>query len=265
MNVDKQIEAITRGLHGRRGVVIIGHMGLGDQLVSYGLVDTIARKHSTVVLCCNRNHAGALSRMYGVEHSNDVILLLLASDADIVPGFGADPERVKRLERAGLRVLYTYYIDPNTKAIDFDLKTTAFWKRVYENAGVPEGACLDSFRRMIRGIKRSVKAVPIPKGPYVVIHEDMSRGMLLNRKFLPTNVHVVNVHGTNDDIFDYIDLIVNASEYHGFDSSFAWLVHLGGLRTHTRKVFHAYVKGINDTRVLYPRDPSGTPWIDVWS
>ena len=264
MDIDKQIEAIIGQLNGRRGALVIGHMGLGDQLVSYGVVDALAGRFGTVVLCCRHEHAETLTRMYQAEHSGDVLLLFVSGDADIAPGFGANPTRITRLQSVGLKVVYTYYIDPRTRKIDFDLKKVAFWKRIYANANVPESACLSSFKRMIKSIKRSMNTVPVPTGPYVVIHEDPGRGMLIKRQYIPTNVKGINLHGANDDIVNYIDVIVNASEYHGFDSSFAWLVHLGGLRTHTRKFFHAYVKAINDTKTLYPVDTSAVPWTDLW-
>lgn len=78
------------------------------------------------------------------------------------------------------------------------------------------------------------------KGPYVFLHEDRSRGFIIDRARIRKELIVIEPDPTLDfTIFDYKSLIENASEVHCIESSFS--IFIDQLTKNNQKLFvHRY-------------------------
>lgn len=215
----------------RPRLAILTHMGLGDHFICNGLIRHLA-KTSDVVTYAKNHYAKNLRHMFR-DLGSDVTVISVDGDHD-----------------AWHRML----IEPN--AIRTGLFTGSDWKvagrpwcdSFYVNAGAPPSALRDEFfmlrsRDREEAFHRKVVA-HLGTDQYVVIHDDPSRYQAIS---VTTDLPIVRIGQglfpiESDTIFDYCTLIERAQQYHGYDSSFAWIVELLRLRPKSSTFLHRYIR-----------------------
>lgn len=257
-------DAIRRG----KELVVLGHLGLGDQLVTYPLVTELVASNHAVSVVALEQHRTTLEPLY--DGSVDFVWLPGTEDERLIsPAFGADGQVLRAYREMRMQVLCLGLHAGRRHA-----PGTPFWKLFYEQCGVDPGVVAGAFKKVRRRrgpeerLREDVLAFHGITGPYVVVHEAPERvgkGLAEQISCVPPPGHgVVRVPGRwrAHGLLDFCALIEGAAEFHGFDSCFAWLVHLMDLRG-PRRFMHVYVKGDNDSATLYGDIAGSVPWTDI--
>lgn len=250
--------------NGNNGTLVLGHLGLGDQLITFPIVAALAAKGRRPVVTARRAHESTMRGLYA-RIADDVDFLWVDDDADVSPRFGADPERLQSVANMGYDVLLLGLHAERTHA-----PNAAFWTVFYEQANAISPASAKPMFRALAGPRDPAREAQVAHGPgraYAVVHEDPSRGISLDRSVVDPALEVVTVPGRwggERNLLDFCGLIEGAAEFHGFDSCYAWLVELMDLRG-PKRYMHVYVKDDHDSVRLFAPLTNGAPvgWIDV--
>lgn len=244
-----------------RRVCLVPHLGLGDALVLAGLVRHACAAADEVLLFGKRAYAASLRtlfadlpnlRMWFVEEFQDLyagnfalLSAAVANGFEVVP-VGAHGAALGLPGAAAWQhadELWTRAMYKSVRA-DPDLQYAAF-KR--PELTPPQTAANDDVLK--RALARRPRGARL-----VVLHDDPSRGFVIDRARLPAGAHVVHVDDFGScNVFDYVRLLDEADEFHAIDSCFLWLHHF--LRLRSSAVCHAYAKR-TDVRGLFD-DPRG--------
>ena len=214
----------------RKEILIRGHLGLGDGIVINGLVRHFAADHEVSVICKRHNQI-SLAFMYRDEPK--VSLVTTDNDQDMSDDDFADAA-CRHIKGHGKRVLLLgMYGDRK------NYTPQAWDQSMYAQAGVPFEQRWNDFRCS----RQPSCELVAPKGDYIFVHDDPTRGFSIPEHRLPHRISVVKpVPGKADNIFSYWDLLENAKELHLIDSSFAILADsLPDLKA-TKIVVHLYAR-----------------------
>lgn len=210
-------------------VHIYHHLGLGDHIICNGLVRTIAEKYDKVFLFVKAHNHYSVEYMY-----RDINLELIIAD---------DKETNRYIQKYNI-----------TKLIKIGFKELSgdFDKSFYELAGIDFTDRWDKFK-VKRDKKREsnlFKRLELSK-PYIFLHEDKRRKMVINRDKLKGTIFTPNRYYTNN-IFDYCYIIEQADEVHCIESSFGLLIDSLNLNKNT--FIHRYARETNQTSIPYYRN-----------
>lgn len=220
------------------GILLLGHLGLGDQLACCGLVRTLAASHNHILLVCKRVSVRSLKFLYA-DLSN-VHLLPVTDDSSISPRFGADPHILWAFERLGFSALLLgLHRGPLAPG-------SGFVQAFYRQANVPNEHRYTRFCvARDPGIERAFTTEP--KSAYVFVHDDADRGYRLH---LDTHLPIVrpgkaDERPCSDNVFAFVGLMAGATEVHCMDSCYAHLADLLDILP-GRRYLHANVKNPDD-------------------
>jgi hypothetical protein len=225
---EKQYSEYAHGEKPR--LAVLTHMGLGDHFVCNGMIRHFAKNYSVVTY---------VKKQY-VESVRD---LFRDIDVTIVPVDGDQDAWGKSLQEKNL-VRTGIFSGPEWNV------TKPWCDSFYVNAGLNPSALRDEFfalrsRDREEAFYRKVVG-HLGTDKYVVVHDDPSRFKSIT---VPSDSPIVRIGRglfpiESNTIFDYCALIERAKEYHGFDSSFAWLIELLQLRPKASTFMHRYIKEI---------------------
>lgn len=217
--------------------LLLGHMGLGDQLACCGLVRTLATSEKNVVVVCKLVSVSSLKFLY--RNIPNVHLLPVSDDSSISPRFGADPDILRAFVRLGFRLVpLGLHRGPLAAG-------SGFVEAFYRQANVPSAHRYSHFQ-LDRDLHME-ETFTKPTSDYVFVHDDASRGFRID---VDTRLPVVRP-GTaderphSDNVFAFIGLMQGAVELHLCDSSFAHLADLLDILP-GRRYLHANVKNPKD-------------------
>ena len=258
---------IVSGRYKKPALLFLPHLGLGDLLAVNGMVRAIAARGMVravaargmgqkltkqrqniivVVLWRNRREAKFLFR-----DMNQVSFYIVYSHTNLAPFFYGCYHRFNVLKIAMLKKLHidTMLIGNNNPNLPRDSfvdenKRGRVMQVMYETAGLNPNIMHDNFS-LLRDKKREgyfhQRAMAhLKTDDYVVVHDDPKRGFAIDVKKIPelkngkTKIFYLGKGFCpikNKTMFDTITTIERARAFHGFDSSFMWLVELLGLKT----------------------------------
>lgn len=204
-------------------LLLLGHLGLGDHLVTNAIVRHFAKDHNLTILVKPHNQSSVdfmFRDLIGVE-------TFTVKDDDEARA-AANEAKNQGYPVFGLGIFGL----PPFNALTWD-------REFYRQAGMPFDTCWNGFRVA----DQPSRELPVPKKDYVFIHEDVKRGAVMNRKHLPKKLKVVSADPKKtSNIFDWWGIIKNAKEIHVMESCFAILVdHTPSLKAE-RVVIHDYMR-----------------------
>jgi len=208
----------------KQTISILNHLGLGDNLVCNGMIRHYAKTHN-VVTYVKKQYLKTVKHMYR-DLGSSITLVPVDDDKDA-------------------------WNKKYTGTIGTGIFQGPFWKveipwcnSFYRNVGLDPSILRSEFfvlrsrdkeERMYRQVTEHIGS-----DKYVVVHDDPFR-----YKSIPveTNLPIIRIGRgqfpiESDNIFDYSTLIERAVEYHGFDSSFMWLIELLKLRPKETTFLH---------------------------
>lgn len=207
------------------------HCGLGDRLICNAMVRHFA-KTNDVTIYDFQNYSKHLEFMFR-DLGSAINIIQCNNDVEIM----------QHLVNAPNHVLTGMYMTPRNWDVA-DVWCNSF----YVNAGLEPRLIRDEFF-VVRSRDREEifyrKVVQhLGTDEYIVVHDDPSRLYSIQ---VDTDLPIVRIGQglfpfESDIIFDYCTLIERAQEYHGFDSSFAWLIELLQLRPKETTFLHRYIR-----------------------
>jgi len=238
-------------------ITILGHLGLGDQIVLNGLVRHFAETEDYVIIFAKRSHVPSVSFMY-----RDI------SEKVRIIGLDGSPTTTDMIQHASGKILPlgVHSMDPITfsKLIAGKYCSYTNWpSMLYIQAGLHPNTMYKKFK-VVRDKSRELLS---PTKPYIFIHDDAQRGRNIkvetDKEIYRPTVSKVNSDGSYEfddfNIFDYLTIIENASERHMMNSSYNWLVEIMEIGDKTNNFFHLNI-GAHDyfpnhnTRTLCTQD-----------
>lgn len=224
-------------------LTILPHQGLGDLILCIGLFRSLLSRHSSLEILVTRKYARALSNAFSRTPNVKVISLpkfpngLFFSRFELVSGFllGASRQIVHR-EFLALGYLGREFFGVN-RSLRFD--ESFYFQANVEFSNRWEAFLIDCLNARSQELGQ---ALGIDNSPYIFLHEDPSRGFLIDRNFLPDGIRVVSPlpPSAGYDVWDYVELLSGAEEIHVIESSFAALVE--SLELPIPKFAHRYAR-----------------------
>lgn len=221
-----------------RPVLVVGHLGLGDQLICNGLVRCLATKRPLVLVACKRVSAVSVGFMY--RNTCNIQLLVVENDADISPAFGADPAVWSCFLRSGFDILALGLHRGSLPS------GTIFADVFYDQAGVSRAARYSAFK-VDRDAGLEALRCRRSSDPYVFMHDDVDRGFRLTVDSPLPVEHPGKPDGTpgSDNIFAFLGIMERAQELRLMDSCFAHLADLFDIGP-GRRYLHCAAKNPSD-------------------
>ena len=214
----------------RPRLAILTHMGLGDHFICNGLIRHLA-KTSDVVTYAKHGNVKNVREMFR-DLGPDVTVIAVEGDNEAWDKLLTEPNAL----RTGL------FVGPNWQV------AKPWCVSFYVHANVNPSALRDEFfvlRSRDREEAFHRKVVDhLGTDKYIVIHDDPSRYQSIS---VATDLPIVRIGRglfpvESDTIYDYCTLIERAQQYHGYDSSFAWIVELMRLRPKSSTFLHRYIR-----------------------
>lgn len=203
-------------------MLIRPHLGGGDFLICNAIFRHFAQSYNVSIPCKRHNCATANFMLRDVKN---IELLPIEDDKE------AD-EFCTIVAQKGFKVLKLGMFGQR-----FDIKE---WdKSFYRQAGVPFEKRWSEFTCQ-RQPSRELKP---PEGQFCFIHEDPSRGILIDRSRLPQDMPWVFAKpGLTQNLFDWWEHLEKATELHLMESCFAVLADSLPELQARRVVIHAYAR-----------------------
>lgn len=204
-------------------IYLYTHLGLGDMLICNGLVRNFYKKYKKINLFCKPKYLNHAKRMY-----SDININILPKD---------DLEAILYLKEINPKQIII--IGHNRMEEAFKI-TNYFNVGFYINAGINYLEQWNSFYFTRETEKEEIifSSLNLNKENYIFLHEDLSRGYLVDRnKIIDKKNKIISPTFDLDKKFNIEDMLLyskileNASEIHTIDSSFLWLADHLKLKT----------------------------------
>ena len=208
----------------RQTVGLLSHMGLGDHIVCNGMVRHFVKQYNLIIYV-KHQYIDSVRHMF---RDLGPQLKIVAVKDDHEAWARQEPKTI----RSGIFYGPTW-------------DSTKLWcKSFYANVGLDHSVMRSEyFLLRSRDVeekfyKKCIEHIGSDK--YIVVHDDPERYSSIH---VDTDMPVIRIGRgqfpiESSSIFDYCTLIERAQEYHGFDSSFMWLVELGRLRPKETTFLH---------------------------
>lgn len=186
--------------------LIYQHLGLGDYIILSGGLKYLKRNYllGPAFCICKHEYLNSVKQLYDDVDDFEIIAVNTWKEADLL---------VK-------------HWNGNKLLIGFDKLQDwqHFDKDFYRIIDVDFNERWNSFtiKRNIDAENNLVNKLNLP-GEFAFVHDDPSRGYVINREFIKPGLPVVKPYFTNS-IFDWISVLERASEIHCLCSSFKHLV-----------------------------------------
>lgn len=201
------------------------HLGLGDHIICSGLVRHLAAASPRVGLFAKKGYATSVRFLYRDLPSIEVIPV---EDDEEVRIF------LRRFDLPVWRIGFEHVVS----------STDGFAEGFYRQYGQDYALRWSGFRLQRDRAQEAqlFERLDCAREPYVFLHDDPSRGLLIRRDLLPQGMRVIFPDRALDEtLFDWSMVLEKAAEIHCMDSSFRHLVDC--LQPETDKLFlHHYVK-----------------------
>ena len=204
-------------------LLIRGHLGLGDHLVTLGIVRKKAKDHESVVVLAKSHNCCSLRWAF---RDDPVIHVLSVAD-------DSEADQLTALAELKFSVLKLGLF--NSEKFD----RSKWDEQMYYQAGLEFDERWNSFT-----VPRQPSIeLPVPSKPFVFHHDDRSRGFKMDLRRLPKGLTKVSPDPkAAPNIFAYWGILEAAQEIHCIDSAFACLVDsLPDLKAQ-RYVIHDYAR-----------------------
>lgn len=202
--------------------ILLTHLGLGDTILSAGMIVHLANRHHGVRLPCWRHNMANLRTFFAAHPSIDLIPIEEATQM----------EEFKEIEPSNVIETGCYH-----QWLPF--KDEAFDAWIYRTAGVPFHVRLAP-SPLLEALPLAPSALEAPREPFIFVHETTSVGVMEPLRNLPK--HGKRLFPSQEHLmFQYAEWIAEAEEIHVTSSSFCQLCD--SLPTKGKLVLHAYARG----------------------
>ena len=217
----------------RKFVIVFPHQGLGDFLICNGIFREFAKNNKKVFVAVKKSNAHQVCMM--LQDVDNISFLVFANRSETVI-FCA----VKMLGLLGFNVVLLGFYGKS-----FFTSKTRFDESFYAQSGLSLELRWNNFVVPRNEIKEQLLySRLVVNEPYIFLHEDRIRNILIDRKLINSTLHIVEPIPQCDDftIFDYLMIIENAAEIHVIESSFAHLIE--SIEVSGERFAHRYARSL---------------------
>ena len=214
-------------------IYIYTHLGLGDHILCNGLVRHFSENENRVYVFVKPTNINNVAFMY---RDNPTIKLISMYDHEVQQFMSIN--RNNKYIVAGISTEYHRKLN-NNEYETFDIG-------FYDMVNIPLEYKWDKFH--INRNQESEKdafynKLSLQDGEdFILIHDDVSRGMKLNLNYIQKGIKIINIANyQNIGIFDFIYAIEQAREVHVMNSSFACLIDTMQIRN-DNIFYHEYAR-----------------------
>ena len=212
-------------------IFVLPHQGLGDHILCNAIYRHLSGKHRIVIIIVRLKYHNELK--YMLRDLPNVYFI-------VIPNFRhwIFLKKIKTLiYLLRLRSLGLGFYGEN-----FFLSALRFDNNYYLQAEIEFDLRWSNFK-VSRNIERenevAKKLIKMP-GDYIFLHEDISRGYLIDRSRIKTELPVITpLQSREFSLFDYRSVLQNATEVHVIESSFAAFID-SLPETNSKKFAHRY-------------------------
>jgi hypothetical protein len=224
-----------------KGIYLIIHLGLGDQIMTCGMVRHFLEHGYKVKICARENHKATCEFLYR-DVSKDLVSFEYVKTDNPREIWATLP----RIESEGyeVRPLATYKV-PTDMWNWFTVgpgKEMANWTHTtYIQADVNPLYMKTKFK-IVRDLEREQEVFNkfnLKKGEYIFVHESKERDRRINYPDVGLPVFNPDDHYKEIPVmFDYLTIIENAKEVHCMTSSYAMMIELTEIGDKTKNFLH---------------------------
>ena len=189
---------------------IYHHLGLGDHLICNAIVRKYSKLYNKIYLFVKNHNLSSVNFMYRDLKNISYIV-------------GDDYYAQNYITNNKItNILIVGFSDFKNMNINFDEYFYTQAKLNFENKWS------DFYiERNILSEKNLFDSLKLEKNKYIFVHDDESRGYIINDNLLPEGIKIIKPDiKLNNNFFDYIYTIENAKEIHCIDSSYLNLIDL---------------------------------------
>lgn len=212
-------------------IYIYGHLGVGDHLLTNGLVNHYCETNDRVYLFAKPHNSAFVKRLYN----------------------GNSKIRVISLDDIGVRQFMQFAPDNNYLIVGH---TTEYFKRVnnfeftfdegfYVMAGLPVHFKWGKFQHIVDKDQRNKVMMDLnylSLEDYIFVHDDPARGRVFKEKYLPKGIRRFRpIEHPEVSILDMVGIIQCAKEVHVHNSSFSCFIDLIKMQ-HPALFYHKYAR-----------------------
>lgn len=216
----------------RKNLFLFHHLGLGDHIICNGLYRELGQRNKKVFFIVKTINYRSVKDMLR-DVPNIYPIPVPARISDKLQFILLSILRQIGFSTLGLGKYGSGFLDARN-----DLR---FDENFYFQAQIPFEKRWTEFKvpRNLEREKTIFKSFNCESKKYIFLHEDLTRGYVINRAFVNNKYKIIR---PNDHhlyrFFDYIYLIEHAAELHCIESSFAALIE--GLQLNLPKTAHRY-------------------------
>jgi hypothetical protein len=204
-------------------LLLLQHLGLGDHLICGAIVRDLAKRHLTVTVLCKPHNIHSVSFFF--------------RDAANVECFSVENDDEAQAARKAV-------IESGHQAMGLGIWSDLPFDRQRWDRSFFEQYGLD-FQQRWSGfvcVRQPSRELPVPAGPYALVHDDPKRGCLIDPKHLP-DMEIVRLDPAKSaNLFDWWGIIESATELHFMESSPAILADSLPALNAKRAVIHHYCR-----------------------
>ncbi len=213
----------------------MGHLGLGDHVICNSLYRILAVRYKKLFILVKYKNRDSMKRM--LSDVDNIAIFFLPEF--ISSAFSVWLGRIK-LDKLG----FLNFIKLGFYGLDF-LKSDSikFDSNFYQQADIDFNRRWEDFKIIRNHAQEKLVYNEIVRNnkDYIFLHEDVSRGFLIDRKLIKSNLPIVQPKiDAKFNFFDYLYIIENASEIHCIESSFCALIE--SINVKTKKYAHRYAR-----------------------
>jgi hypothetical protein len=216
-----------------KNLFLLHHLGLGDHIITNGLVRTLAEHFDNIV--------------YPVKHHNLENIKKMFCDLENIQYISIKDDKDMLEAKERYRKIFEILPLGCFEQPRFIRTGETFCQSFYRQASVPYENRWSKFHAPQDEEKQNALASSI-EGEYLFVHDDASRNLLVKNTFLQDRVYRPK-HNLGDlnnfSIFDYKKIICSSKEIHCMDSSFAAFIDHIPECVGKPKYIHRYIRKDN--------------------
>lgn len=229
-----ELPEVIRDLKCSNDLNLFTPLGLGDNIVCYGLIKELSKTYDKINYYIHPANYNNVVRLYESISNVEIVKGEVVNNRIITPDditvIGWEDMETARIVNPDYH-FDQYYYDM------FNLPLELKWDNFYFKRDLKKEK--DAFYNVI-GLKDDEE--------YIIVYEDKNRDILLDKKYIPKNIKIINpVDYQEISMFDFIYTVEKAKEVHVFNTGFLSLLDLMNVKN-DNLIYHRYVKS------PYPRE-----------
>jgi hypothetical protein len=227
-------------------VFFVPHLGLGDHFTCNGMTREIYKESDLMVMPVKENNIKVVRRMFSDLKNLHLIPLVGSMDYADTQHMDDTFALMNFFKSRGYEIKAVGEFSPDTFVRDERKYDEIF----YDQVKIDFQKRWDSFnynRDEKSEMKLFKECFLLKEGEYVFLHDDPTRGRVINRDLLPKDVKIITPHQKfwDADILDYRYVLENAKEIHCVNSSFSDLMDAFDLSKVERLCIHEYARTLD--------------------